>query len=90
MGERLQRGSDSLKAIKIVTDAKDIHRHPCRWLFMEIQQLLARSWSVRFSHACRSANICADYLAKKGAISNNGLLFWEVPDSNLVRLLKEE
>ena len=80
--------SDSLQAIKIVEASIDMHRHPCRRLLLEIQQLLARSWSVRFSHVYRSANRCADYLAKKGAISNSGLVFWEVPDSNLVKLLE--
>ena len=41
---------------------------------MEIKDILKRQWRVVLQHTLMEANFCADFLAKKGAMSNVNLM----------------
>ena len=79
---------DSLEAFKLVTTASSPPRHSCYQILGDIKRLMKRSWTLRFSHVLRAANIGADYLAKCGAASNDAVSRWLHPDNKLCLLLR--
>ena len=80
--------TDSLEAFRAIT-AYSVHpRHASGVLIREIHCLLTREWSVSFSHVLQSGNLCADFLARQGAVSNSGFMVWESPSTELAWLLR--
>ena len=54
---------------------------------MGIKYLLARKWEVTLTHTYREGNMCADWLAKKGAMGNKSLIYWDYPPFGIDNIL---
>lgn len=70
---------DSLEAFCAVMASLVHTRHVFGILIHKTQSLLAREWSVTFSHVLRSGNSCNDFLAHQGAVFNSDFVVWETP-----------
>ena len=56
-------------------------------LLSQIHELVHRDWSVHFFLVQRTANKCADLLAKQGALDSVGFKIWATPWEDLSNLI---
>jgi hypothetical protein len=78
--------SDSLLSINlIVGNPSRFHVHAV--LIQDIKVLLSQA-NYRIFHTLREGNHCADFLAKRGALSDVGLSLHHSPPDDLLPLLK--
>ncbi|KAJ1397035.1 Ribonuclease H domain [Sesbania bispinosa] len=73
---KLKCYSDSTNAIHLINE-EDIYFHKYAAIFMDIREFLNRPWEVQILHILREGNMCADHLAKKGALQNYHLMLLE-------------
>lgn len=64
--------TDSLIVFNLVMALTCHPRHSWCALFLGIQILLQRDWTVHFNHVLRAANLCDNYLTWCGTVSNKG------------------
>ncbi|KAF2322316.1 hypothetical protein GH714_011110 [Hevea brasiliensis] len=57
--------SDSLKAVKLINNERDISLHPLAALIQDCRRLMKMDWDCYLSHIYREQNFCADSLAKQ-------------------------
>jgi ribonuclease HI len=81
--------SDSTLAIQLVTTGVS-NWHLYAALVRNIQELLARDWTVQVCHTWREANAVADFLAKMGARSNVDWQDFFSPPDGLQPLLQAD
>jgi ribonuclease HI len=81
--------SDSTTVVDLIQKDLNVH-HKYGNLIMAIKQLLRRDWVVSLRHTLREGNAAADFLAKKGALSDSSLVILnEVPPDMVSVLLAD-
>lgn len=83
--------SDSLTAIKLITQEQNISFHPLAHLIEDCRKLLSLDWYCSLFHIYRERNFSADALAKK----SHGLEFeeftiWDSPPWKVVPFLNKD
>ena len=68
--------SDCIQAIRLIQNIDDDKNHPQQYIIREARALLQRTGAT-LRHISRSANQCADHLARLGAETGNPLLLME-------------
>ncbi|KAJ1395438.1 Ribonuclease H domain [Sesbania bispinosa] len=78
--------TDALEVVSVLQDSNlTFHKH--LGLINAIKEYIQKDWNLVLSHAYREANMPADKLAKEGASSVLGVLWWEVPPPAVATLL---
>lgn len=67
--------SDSQMSLDLIAK-RVLVTHPYAPLIEHIRSFISRPWKIIFQHTLREGNACADWLAKIGANSNDGLTIW--------------
>ena len=70
---------DCLEAFRAVQMLNFPPQHLEAALLSQIHELIHRDWSVHFFLVQRTANKCADLLAKQGALDSVGFKIWATP-----------
>ncbi|KAF2322313.1 hypothetical protein GH714_011053 [Hevea brasiliensis] len=72
--------SDSLKAVKLINNERDISLHPLAALIQDCRRLMKMDWDCYLSHIYREQNFCADSLAKQShGLQIQELAVWDSP-----------
>jgi ribonuclease HI len=74
--------SDSVMAIKLITDPVDDWHHYAA-ILNNIKDIMKRDWQVLLIHTLREGNACADYLAKQGATHTDVYSSIDIPPAGL-------
>ncbi|KAF2322314.1 hypothetical protein GH714_011079 [Hevea brasiliensis] len=81
--------SDSLKAVKLINNERDISLHPLAALIQDCRRLMKMDWDCYLSHIYREQNFCADSLAKQSHAGTTTIVFGSHSVVNWMRNLVE-
>ncbi|KAF2322315.1 hypothetical protein GH714_011106 [Hevea brasiliensis] len=81
--------SDSLKAVKLINNERDISLHPLAALIQDCRRLMKMDWDCYLSHIYREQNFCADSLAKQShGLQIQELAVWDSPPWKVYALFR--
>ncbi|KAL4305465.1 hypothetical protein AHAS_Ahas16G0081000 [Arachis hypogaea] len=80
---------DAGAVIKLLNKGESLASHP-NAVVREIYELKKRNWNIHFIQIYREGNMCADYLAKKSLTMEADFIFWDIPPSDLRRIISDD
>ncbi|XP_072080961.1 uncharacterized protein [Arachis hypogaea] len=80
---------DAGAVIKLLNKGESLASHP-NAVVREIYELKRRNWNIHFVQIYREGNMCADYLAKKSLTMEADFIFWDIPPSDLRRIISDD
>nr|KYP57109.1 Putative ribonuclease H protein At1g65750 family [Cajanus cajan] len=81
--------SDCLYVVQLLQQESS-HYHRYAVLLDKIKELISRHWTCQVIHILREGNFCADFFARKGAVSSEGLVILEEAPVEMEELLRKD